>query len=216
MSEAKINSEALIEAYNSGEAMNSIAKRFGTYPTTVKRILERNKVKLRHDKKKTGVLYVKDGEKLIEWAKSQGRLVTKAELAKQLGKKRLSPSYFLKYPELGKYVEVREQTDLREYTQKLYKWLEEQNISYKPNDRTALGVSVDALLLGDYKDIAIQICDRPKYVSINKHREYIEQKSRRAKERGISIIFLIKEEVIGLSSLDGKELLKLLDKYKRK
>ena len=93
------NKEAkIIDAYNSGQSMNAIAKEFHTYPTSIRRILKRHNVKLRHDTRKKGELYVKDGEKLIEWAKAQGRLVTKDELAEVVGRKILSPSYFLKYP----------------------------------------------------------------------------------------------------------------------
>ena len=112
--------EKMITKYNNGDSLNSIAKDFHTYPTTIKRILERHDVELRHDERKEGRLYVKDGEKLIEWAKAQKRLVTKAELAKVAGTKRLSPSYFIKYPELGQYVVTHEQNELQEYSQKLY------------------------------------------------------------------------------------------------
>ena len=61
----KVDYEAIIEAYNNGESMNSIARALGTYATSVKRILEKHDVELRHDDKKEGSLYVKDGEKLI-------------------------------------------------------------------------------------------------------------------------------------------------------
>lgn len=206
----KIDYEAVIKAYNDGQSLNSIAKAFGTYPTSIKRALERQGVLLRHDVKKEGELYVKDGEKLIEWAKKQGRLVTKAELAKQLGKTKLSPSYFIKYPELGKYVVRREQKELREYSQKLYEWLESNNISYKPNDRTKLGVSVSALLLEDYSGLAIQIQEKPSCVSNRKYEEDTKLKMRRAKEAGIVIVFLNKEHFEDLDSIKG-----LLDSLKR-
>lgn len=206
----KIDYEAVIKAYDDGQSLNSIAKAFGTYPTSIKRILERQGISLRHDVKKEGELYVKDGEKLIEWAKKQGRLVTKAELAKQLGKTKLSPSYFIKYPELGKYVVRREQKELREYSQKLYEWLESNNISYKPNDRTKLGVSVSALLLEDYSGLAIQIQEKPSCVSNRKYEEDTKLKMRRAKEAGIVIVFLNKEHFEDLDSIKG-----LLDSLKR-
>lgn len=206
----KIDYEAVIKAYDDGQSLNSIAKAFGTYPTSIKRILERQGVSLRHDVKKEGELYVKDGEKLIEWAKKQDRLVTKTELAKQLGKTKLSPSYFIKYPELGKYVVRREQKELREYSQKLYEWLESNNISYKPNDRTKLGVSVSALLLEDYSGLAIQIQEKPSCVSNRKYEEDTKLKMRRAKEAGIVIVFLNKEHFEDLDSIKG-----LLDSLKR-
>ena len=196
------NKEAkIIDAYNSGQSMNAIAKEFHTYPTSIRRILKRHNVKLRHDTRKKGELYVKDGEKLIEWAKAQGRLVTKEELAEVVGRKRLSPSYFLKYPELGQYVEIDIQNDLKEYYQKLYKWLKENNIPYKPNDRTKLKASVDALLLGEYSNIAIQISEKPRYVSKKKHKEAMQLKSLRAKETGITIIFLNKENFESLDNV---------------
>lgn len=205
----KIDDRTIIDAYNSGESMNAIAKAFGTYATTVKRVLEKNNVKLRHDAITKGTVFVQDGEKLIEWAKAQGRLVTKAELATQLGKTRLSPSYFIKYPELGQYVVRREQKELQMYADKLYEWLEANNIPYKPNDRTKLGVSVSALLLGEYSGLAVQIQEKPSCVSNKNHKENTELKIRRAKEADIVIVFLNKEHFEDLDGIKG-----LLDSLK--
>ena len=205
----KVDYEAIIEAYNNGESMNSIANAFGTYATTVKRILERHNVELRHDDKKGGSLYVKDGEKLIEWAKTQGRLVTKAELAEVIGRTRLSPSYFLKYPELGRYVAPYEHKDLKEYSEKLFNWLKENNIPYKPNDKTKLKVTVDALLLEEYSNIALQIAVRPYHVSKKVHEENMKRKMRTAKEVGIIVVFLSKEHFENLDEIKG-----LLDSLK--
>lgn len=39
----------IIDSYNNGEAMNSIAKRFHTYTTIIRRELIKNGVTLRHD-----------------------------------------------------------------------------------------------------------------------------------------------------------------------
>ncbi len=206
----KIDYEAIIEAYNRGESMNSIAKAFGTYATTVKRVLEKQGVELRHDDKKEGSLYVKDGEKLIEWAKAQGRLVTQAELAAVIGTKRLSPSYFIKYPELGQYVKSREQKELSEYYTKLYNWLKENNIPYKPNDRTKLGVSIDALLLDSYTGLALQIVEKPTTVSKKIYEENALKRVQRAKNAGIIIIFLDEEH---FKDLDGIK--KLLESMKK-
>lgn len=44
----KLNKDAIIEAYSNGESMSSIAKRFGTYTTSVKRVLTRGHVEIRH------------------------------------------------------------------------------------------------------------------------------------------------------------------------
>lgn len=208
----KLKEHEIITAYNNGDSMNFIAKKFHTYPTTVKRILERNAVVLRHDKKRSGAVYVKHGEKLIEWAKAQGRLVTKAELAEQLGRKRLSPSYFIKYPELGQYVVTRERDDLSEYLQMLYRWLQDNGIQYKPNDKTALGVTVDALLLGEYFGVAIQIDERPKCVSKKNYNNFIQAKVRSSTKKGILILFLTKENFEDLDKI--KPLLKELKKRK--
>lgn len=206
----KIDYEAIIKAYNEGESMNSIARAFGTYTTTIKRILERHNVELRHDTRVEGELYVKDGDKLIEWAKAQGRPVTKAELAKVIGRKKLSPSYFIKYPELGQYVQTRTQKSLESYIDKLYSWLRENNIPYKPNDRTVLsGLSIDALLLGEYSNLALQISEKATYVSKKKHEENIKQKMERAEKAGIRIIFLNKDH---FENLDDVKL--LLDSLK--
>lgn len=206
----KIETSAIIEAYEKGQSINSIARAFGTYPTSIRRILKRNNVKLRHDSRKKGELYVQDGEKLLEWAKAQGRLVTKSELAAIIGKSKLSPSYFIKYPELGQYVETRTQKSLKIYINQLYDWLKENNIPYKPNDRTVLeGLSLDALLLGEYSNLALQISEKATYVSKKKHEENIKQKLERAEKAGIRIIFLNKEH---FENLDEVKL--LLDSLK--
>ena len=206
----KIDNQAIIDAYKNGQSLNAIARAFGTYATTVKRVLEKNGVELRHDAITKGAIIVQDGEKLIEWAKSQGRPVTKSELAKVLGKKRLTPSYFIKYPELGKYVVRREQKDMEKYTEKLYQWLNDNHIQYKPNDRTKLKVSVDALLLGEYSGLAIQIQEKPTCISTKKFEERIKLKMRRAKEADVVIVFLNKEHFEDLDSIKG-----LLDSLKR-
>ena len=206
----KIETEAVIKAYKDGQSLNAIARAFGTYPTSIKRLLERNHVELRHDSRKEGMLYVENGEKLIEWAKAQGRLVTRSELAHVIGKKRLSPSYFIKYPELGQYVEIDAQNELQEYYYKLYEWLQKNDIPYKPNDRTMLKVSLDALLLGEYSNLAICISERPKCVSKKKYENDIKLKMKRAKEVGLVIIFLNKEHFDNLDEIKG-----LLDSLKK-
>ena len=204
-----IDNQAIIDAYKNGQSLNAIARAFGTYATTVKRVLEKNGVELRHDAITKGAIIVQNGEKLIEWAKSQGRPVTKSELAKVLGKKRLTPSYFIKYPELGRYVVRREQKDIEKYTEKLYQWLNDNHIQYKPNDRTKLKVSVDALLLGEYSGLAIQIQEKPTCISTKKFEERIKLKMRRAKEADVVIVFLNKEHFEDLDSIKG-----LLDSLK--
>jgi hypothetical protein len=198
-----VNVEELIKEYKNGASMNYLADTFGTYPTTVKRILEESGIELRHDNRKKGELCVEGGEKLIKWAKAQGRLVTKAELAKVAGTKKLSPSYFIKYPELGKYVVTREQNEIQEYTQKLYEWLKENDIPYKPNDKKEYGVSVSALLLNDYKGIAIQTDIKPKCVSKKKHEEMMQQKLKKVNGKGHVIIFLKKEHFDDLQSVNS-------------
>lgn len=198
----KIEASAIIEAYENGQSINSIAKIFGTYPTSIKRVLERNNVKLRHDSRKKGELYVQDGEKLLEWAKAQGRLVTRTELAAVIGKTKLSPSYFIKYPELGQYIETRAQKSLEIYINKLHEWLKKNHIPYKPNDRTALeGLSLDALLLEEYSGLALQISEKAMYVSNKKHEKSLKQKMERAEKAGIRIIFLNKDHFENLDDV---------------
>ena len=193
--------------------MNAIAKAYGTYATTVKRVLEQNEVELRHDIKREGTLYVQDGEKLIEWAKAQGRLVTKAELAAVAGTKRLSPSYFEKYPELGNYVKTNSQKEIDLYINQLYAWLQENNIPYKPKDRKKLKVSVDALLLGDYTGIAIQTAIKPYNVSKQQYDDNMVKKAERANENGIFLVFLDKDHFKNLD--ETKPLLDKLMKVRR-
>lgn len=200
----------IIYEYSNGSSLNEIARKHATYPTTVKRVLEKNGIKLRDDAIKKGDHLVKDGEKLIEWAKAQGRLVTKSELARIAGTKRLSPSYFEKYPELGKYVVTREQKETQYYTSILYAWLKQNGISYKPNDRTKLGVSVTALLLEEYVDLALQVDIKPRCVSKKRHAEDMKQKLDRAKDAGIFIICLHEEN---FDKLD--EIKDVLDAFKK-
>lgn len=206
----KLNEEIIINDYNKGKSLTSIAKNLHSYPTSIKRVLERNGVTLRHDVRKAGELYVKDGKKLIEWAKSQKRLVTRTELARVIGRSRLSPSYFEKYPELGQYVITQEPTELQEYSQKLYDWLQKKGIQYKPNDRTKLKVGVTALLLGEYEGLALQIHIKPKYVSKRNYNEAVRTKVRRASKNGVFIIWLNKEHFEDLDSV-----VSLLDAFKR-
>lgn len=201
--------EKIIEAYRSGRSMNSIAREYDTYATTIKRVLISHEIEIRKDDKRKGALCVKDGEKLIEWAKAQGRQVTKAELADVLGRKRLSPSYFIKYPELGRYIVTDEQNEFEEYYTQLYEWLQKNGILYKTNDRTRLGVTVDVLLLGDYEGIAIQLSDRPRNVSTKTHAKRMRMKSYNAAETGLKLVFLKTEH---FKNLD--EVKKLLDSLK--
>ena len=210
MSELKINTEELINAYLKGESLNAIARAFNTYPTTVRRILEKNKIELRHDAAKKGKPYVKDGEKLIEWAKAQGRLVTKAELAEVIGKTKLSPSYFIKYPELGKYIKHREQQALREYSKTLYKWLDQNSILYKPNDKTTLKISVTALLLGEYSNIAIQLNIKPKCISKKQHANRMTKTVENATNAGVNVICIDENYFKNLDILKSE-----LDIYKK-
>lgn len=196
-----LDEEKIIKAYNDGQSMTAIAKELGTYAITIKRILEKRKIRLRHDVKRAGTLFVKGGDELIEWAKSQGRPVTKKELAEHIGRTKLSPSYFEKYPELGQYVAIYEQKDLQDNLQKLYTWLQKNHIPYKPGDRTRLKVSVDALLLGDYSNTALQIAIKPSCVSVKRHSENMLSKKNRAHEAGMKIIFLYEKDFINLDEL---------------
>ncbi|HAH17446.1 MAG TPA: hypothetical protein DCL29_00250 [Eubacterium sp.] len=205
-----INKKQIINAYNNGQSLNAIAKEFHTYATSIKRILEKENVELRHDSKRAGQLYVKDGEKLIEWAKAQKRLVTKTELAHVIGRKKLSPSYFEKYPELGRYVTTREQSELQIYSQKLYDWLQKTGIQYKPNDRTKINMSVTALLLGEYEGLALQIHIKPKCISKKQYEERVKAKVRKASKSGIFIIWLNKDHFENLDSTIG-----LLNAFKK-
>lgn len=206
----ELDRDKIIEAYNNGQSLTSIAKDLHTYATSVRRVLERYGVELRHDTKKAGELYVRDGKKLIDWAKAQGRLVTKTELAQVIGRSRLSPSYFEKYPELGQYIITKEPTELQEYSQKLYDWLQKNGIQYKPNDRTKLKVGVTALLLGEYEGLALQIHIKPTYVSKKKYEESIKTKVRRASKNGVFIIWLSENHFEDLDSMIG-----LLDAFKK-
>lgn len=200
----------IIKAYEDGQSMNSIATKFDTHPTTIRRVLQKNGVELRHDSTRGGVLYVRHGEKLIEWAKAQGRLVTKEELAAIAGTKRLSPSYFIKYPELGQYVKSHAQKSISSYSQMLYDWLRKNNIPYKPKDRTTLSVAVDALLLEEYTGIAIQVVEKASNMSKKIHENNMQAKAQKAKEAGVVLIFLNKEHFENLDDIKP-----MIDAFKR-
>lgn len=193
----------IIKEYETGMSLSELAKKYGTYPTSIKRLLEKNHISLRHDTASKGCIYVKDGEKLIEWAKAQGRQVTKAELAKVLGKTRLSHSYFIKYPELGQYVRMCEPYELTSYTNQLNEWLRNNHISFKPNDKKTLGVTVSALLLGEYRNIALQIAVKPKCVSRQRHTDAMHEKLKRANEKGMIIFFVEEAHFKDLDCLKG-------------
>lgn len=195
--ELKNKTEMIILAYQEGQSLGKIAKSLGTYSTSIKRILEDNGVKLRPLARKKGELYIENGEELLKWAKSQKRLVTKTELANVIGKKRLSPSYFKKYPELGRYVTTREQSSLNVYTTKLYTWLQENNIPYKPCDRTALhGLPIHALLLGDYTGIGLLMTEKAKCVSKKIYNDRLKKKLEKAEEVGLNLILIDKSDLI--------------------
>ena len=200
-----INVEKLIKDYQDGVSMNKLACAYSTYPTTIKRILEKNNIKLRHDSRKSGEFYVEDGEKLIKWAKAQGRLVTKEELAAIIGKARLSPSYFIKYPELGQYIATRGQKYITNYINELFNWLQKNNILYKPHDRKALGAYVTALLLNEYENIALIIDIKPKNISKKIHNEIISKKIQKGKEKNLTLIYLNQKHFENLDCI--KELL---------
>lgn len=208
---AKIEPQGIIEAYENGQSLNAIARAFGTYPTTVRRILERNDIELRHDIDEKGSHNkLKDGEKLIEWAKTQGRLVTRKELAKVIGKTRLSPGYFQKYPELGQYVASYEQKDIQKYTDQLFTWLQENEISYSPNDRSALeGIPVQAKLLEKYDGIVISIDIKSTSISNARYKEMVRRRLKKANEKGLIILFLKEEHFEDLDCIKG-----LLDSLK--
>ena len=202
---AKIEPQGIIEAYENGQSLNAIARAFGTYPTTVRRILERNNIELRHDVMVKGSHTVlNDGEKLIEWAKAQGRLVTRKELAEVVGKTRLSPGYFQKYPELGQYVASYEQKDIKKYTEQLFTWFQENDIPYAPNDRSALeGIPVQAKLLDKYDGILITIDIKPVSVSTARYKEMIRRRIKKAKEKGLVMLFLKEEYFEDLDCIKG-------------
>lgn len=208
--ENEIDIESIAELYKKGVSLNEIARKFGTYATSIRRLLIKNGIDLRYDSSTKGNTYVKGGEKLIEWAKAQGRLVTKAELAAVIGKTKLSPSYFVKYPELGQYVYTKTQHELKSYNEKLYDWLKEHDILYKPNDRTKIKMSLDALLLGDYEGIAIQIDVKPEVVSMKNHINRMMQIRERAKKVGINIIFIDENYFKDLTMLETQ-----LNKFKK-
>lgn len=208
---AKIEPQGIIKAYENGQSLNAIARAFGTYPTTVRRILERNDIELRHDIDEKGSHNkLKDGEKLIEWAKTQGRLVTRKELAEVIGKTRLSPGYFQKYPELGQYVASYEQKDIQKYTDQLFTWLQENEISYSPNDRSALeGIPVQAKLLEKYDGIVISIDIKSTSISNARYKEMVRRRLKKANEKGLIILFLKEEHFEDLDCIKG-----LLDSLK--
>lgn len=197
MDESKIIAE-----YEKGKSMTAIAKEYGTHATTVMRLLQKHRIKLRHDATRKGVLSVDKGDQLIEWAKAQGRPVTQQELAELIGRTRLSPSYFIKYPELGKYMKSRKRKELADHEQVLYNWLEKNHIPYKAKDRKTLnGTTVDALLLGDYSGTVLHLFIKPKYVSEKNFEERISAVIQKTTAKRIRLILLNEDQIKHLDGL---------------
>lgn len=182
--------EKIIEAYENGQSLNSIAKEYNTYATSISRLLKKHDVKLRHDSIVKGEAYVKDGEKLIGWAQAQDRPVTKSELAKVIGQNRLSPSYFEKYPTLGRYIKGNMQKEFEPYFDRLCEWLTKHDIGFKLNDRTKIGMSLSVLLFGEYSNIAFELNMKPKSMSTRAYDIRKFKKKDRAREAEIFIIWL--------------------------
>ena len=191
----------IVKKYIDGNSLNAIAKEFHTYPMTISRILTQHKVELRHDKKEKGAACVTQGEKLLKYIEEKKAPATKSELAAFLGKSRLSPSYFKKYPELGQLVKTYDQKELKPYYDALYKFLKDNNIPYKPNDKTLIGTNLDVILLGDYYGIALQIIIKPMYVSKKKHIQSMIEKSHRAADAGVILLMLQKEHFENLGAV---------------
>jgi transposase-like protein len=192
----------IIEEYIKGKSMTAIAKEYGTHATTVMRILQKHHIELRHDATRKGVLSVNKGDELIEWAKAQGRPVTQKELAQLIGRTRLSHSYFIKYPELGKYVKSRERKALEDYEQTLYKWLEENDIPFKAKDRKTLnGTTIDALLLGSYSNTVLHLFIKPKFVSKKLFEKRIATVVQKTTAKRIRLILLNEDQIEHLDRL---------------
>lgn len=122
-----------------------------------------------------------NGENLLKWVKSQGRLVSKQELAEYLGRTKINPKYFEKYPELGQYVKGYERGVFQEYYAQLYAWLQDHNILYKTNDKTLLNAKIDVVLLGEYENTIIVITERAKSVCTRLHLERLNRLAERIK-----------------------------------
>ena len=106
-----------------------------------------------------------------------------------------------------------EQKELLKYTEQLFKWLKDNNILYKPNDKTALeGISVQALLLGEYEGMIIVLDIKPYSMSQKRYNEIIRRRLVKANEKGLIVLFLKEEHFEDLDSI--KELLDSL-KYSK-
>lgn len=201
--------EEIINSYNSGESMNSIANRLSIHTINIQRLLVKNGIPLRHDARKKGSFIDLDGRRLLEWAKAQGRLVSKRELADYIGKTRLNPKYFEEYPELGQYVKGHERSEFREYYIQLYTWLQDHNISYKTNDKTLLNAKVDVMLLGEYENVIIVITERAKSMCTRLYNERLDRLIDRIEIANIGRDNKIR--MISLKKSDFEEGLKKLD-----
>ena len=115
-----------------------------------------------------------------------------------------------KYPELGQYVASYEQKDIRKYTEQLFTWLQENDISYAPNDRSALeGIPVQAKLLDKYDGILITIDIKSVSISNARYKEMIRRRLKKANEKGLIMLFLKEEHFEDLDCIKG-----LLDSLK--
>lgn len=193
--------DKIIKKYKKGASLNALAREYKTYPITISRILEKKGIKLRHDKLVRGSVVNDRSSEILDIVTSVDYPLTEGEIAAQMGIKRLPPKYLKRCPEIGKYIAPRAQADLRRFYKILTRWLDNYGFDYKLNDRKALGVSIDVLLLGKYNKVGILINIRPRYVSKKLYDSRMQEKLRRAKLNGIPMILLEYNDFPELSGL---------------
>ena len=103
-----------------------------------------------------------------------------------------------------------EQKDITKFTTQLFNWLQKNEISYSPNDRSALeGIPVQAKLLEKYDGILIVIDIKSSAISNARYKEMIRRRLKKANEKGLIMLFLKEEHFDDLDSIKG-----LLDSLK--
>ena len=190
-----LNEEKIINDYKNGSTMYSIAKEMKVTPGAIRNRLIKNGIELRESKVKRKDYASNEIKQMLKWLKSQDRLVTREELAKAIGRNRVPVHYFDDCPELTHYLKPRQQSDIAECTEKLYKWLNEHEIKFKANDRTKIGINLHAVLLDEYDNIALHLDIKPNAQSKNSFKQSLQEKIDASEKAGVKLILLTLDDV---------------------
>lgn len=192
----------ILKLYGEGRSISYLGKKYNTHAMTISRILVNNRVPLRHDSRRYKTSRGVNVAEGIRWAKLQPGPVSRKALAEHLGLKTIPDSYYKEYPELYRCITPTMSQELQPYANKLFLWLKDNHIPFKPYDRTKLkNGKIDALLLDEYSNIGLQIAVKPYVISKKEFETSIKHKRERAEKAGVILIFLTEEHFKNLKEL---------------